>query len=234
MDMLSIIIPVFNEEDTIALLLDNISKNVSSGNILEIIVVDGGSSDQTKEIIRALPTNLPLVLLESAKGRAKQMNFGAQNSKGDILYFLHADTLPPKCFDRSILQEVASGNKAGCFRMKFDSRHPILKFSQWFTRFNWKTCRGGDQSLFITKEQFNSLGGFNESYQIYEDCEFIHRIYDRYGFVVIKNYVTTSARKYRANGTYRLQFHFTVIHLKKWLGATPKELSDYYHKYIIS
>lgn len=232
--MLSIIIPVLNEANTVGLLLDHISTNGTSKHITEIIIVDGGSSDRTQEIIRAHSSYLSLVLLESSKGRAKQMNFGAEHSKGDILYFLHADTLPPKDFDKVIVQKVLSGASAGCFRMRFDSRHPVLKFSQWFTRFNLKSCRGGDQSLFITKESFYSLGGFNESYEIYEDCEFIHRIYDRYGFAVIKKYVTTSARKYRTNGTYRLQYHFTIIHLKKWLGASPKVLSDYYRKYIIS
>lgn len=232
--MISIIIPVLNEADNIGLLLDHISSHRTSQQILEIIVVDGGSSDDTKEIIRNHPINLPWVLLESSKGRAKQMNAGAQNSRGDILYFLHADTLPPKGFDSAIAQEVASGKTAGCFRLRFDAPHPVLIFSQWFTRFNLKSCRGGDQSLFITKESFQALGGFNELYEIYEDCEFIHRIYDRFGFVVIKKQVLTSARKYKTNGTYRLQFHFMVIHLKKWLGASPKELSDYYHKYIIS
>lgn len=232
--MISIIIPVLNEATNIGRLLDHISGHLSSEQRVEIILVDGGSSDATKEIIRNHSINLPKILLESSKGRAKQMNVGAQHSKGDILYFLHADTLPPMDFDRAIAQEVASGNTAGCFRLRFDAPHPLLIFSQWFTRFNLKSCRGGDQSLFITKESFYALGGFNELYEIYEDCEFIHRIYDRFGFVVNKKEVITSARKYQTNGTYRLQFHFMVIHLKRWLGASPKELSDYYHRYIIS
>jgi rSAM/selenodomain-associated transferase 2 len=232
--MISIIIPVLNEASTIPMLLNDISNKATLQNISEIIIVDGGSADATIDLALQFSEILPIVIIKSDKGRAKQMNGGAQNATGDILYFLHADTLLPQRFDFQIISEVNKGNLAGCFRMKFDSNHPILKLSQWFTRFNLKSCRGGDQSLFVSNEVFEKLNGYNEEFTVYEDCEFINRIYDQYNFTIIKDYVTTSARRYQNNGTLKLQYHFAIIHFKKWFGATPNSLSRYYYKNIIS
>ncbi len=232
--MISIIIPVLNEASTISVVLNDIATKAVLHNISEIIIVDGGSDDNTLSLAETFSDKFPLMLLSSEKGRAKQMNLGAKKATGDILYFLHADTLLPQRFDYQILSEVQKGNFAGCFRMKFDSHHPILKLSQWFTRFNLKSCRGGDQSLFVSKEVFENLNGYNEEFTVYEDCEFINRIYDQFNFTIIKDYVTTSARRYQSNGTLKLQYHFFIIHLKKWLGATPTKLSRYYYKNIIS
>lgn len=250
---ISIIIPVLNEVDTISNLLTHLIQN-STSHIQEILIIDGGSTDGTQEIIKdfndtssdpeiGLDTFTPnsyqekktnIILINSVKGRAKQMNIGASKAQGDILYFLHADSFPPKNYDQLIINEVETGYLAGCFRMKFDSNHPVLKISQWFTRFNYKSCRGGDQSLFITKMFFENLNGFNESYIIYEDCEFINRIYSTTIFKVIPKTLTTSARRYDTNGTWKLQYHFTIIHLKKWLGVSADSLHKYYLKNIVS
>ena len=235
--MLSIIIPVYNEAASITKLLDHLNQHATSEAIEEIIVVDGGSSDTTVNLVRDYITTtdgLPLTLLDSDKGRAKQMNLGANKATGELLYFLHADSFPPNGFDSKVISAVNNGRNAGCFRMKFNTNHPVLRFSQWFTRFNLKACRGGDQSLFVSRKIFAELGGYNEDYIIYEDCEFIGRIYDRYKFVVLDDYVITSARRYQQNGTLRLQYHFAIIHFKKWTGASPSELSKYYLKHIVS
>jgi rSAM/selenodomain-associated transferase 2 len=234
--MISIIIPVLNEAETIVTLLDYLSDNIAEKGDTEIIIVDGESTDGTPECIKEYQqlTGHNISLISSEKGRAKQMNAGAYQASGEILYFLHADSFPPSRFDSLIRSEIELGNTAGCFRLKFDDPHPLLKFSEWFTRFNFKFCRGGDQSLFVTTEAFKRLGGYNETYSIYEDCEFINRVYNTEGFTIIKDVVTTSARKYVQNGTWKLQYHFTIIHLKKWTGATPQQLSEYYHRYIVS
>jgi rSAM/selenodomain-associated transferase 2 len=235
--MISIIIPVYNEAATIADLLKHLDERSTSGKISEILVIDGGSTDNTMYCANNYINNgclLPMSVISSRKGRACQMNTGAKNAIGEILYFLHADSLPPVGFDTTILHHMEKGNSAGCFRMKFDTKHPVLTFSQWFTRFNVRACRGGDQSLYISRHIFESLDGFNEDYIIYEDCEFIGRIYDRQKFTVINDYVVTSSRKYAKNGTFSLQYHFTVIHFKKWFGASAAELNRYYNKYIVS
>jgi rSAM/selenodomain-associated transferase 2 len=232
--MISIIIPVLNEIESIERLLIHLTENSSERHISDIIVVDGGSNDGTQDAVLQFSesSNLSIKLLTSERGRAKQMNLGAKKSKGDTLYFLHADSRPPNGFDRLILSEIAKGNKGGCFRMKFDSAHPLLQFSQWFTRFNFKVCRGGDQSLFVSKDLFVKLNGFNEQYAIYEDCEFINRLYDHCSFSIIPDYVVTSSRKYHRIGAWKLQYHFAVIHMKHRLGYKPQALHNYYRRYI--
>jgi len=221
---ISIIIPVLNEESSIVKLLEYIRENSSNANIKEILVVDGGSTDGTKEVA----SKYDVLILHSEKGRARQMNLGANKAKGKVLYFLHADTFPPKNFDKIILSAVQKGNETGCFRMKFDSDSKFLSFFSWFSRINHKICRGGDQSLFITKELFNTSGGYDESYKIYEDNEFIGRLYNLTNFIILPDQVRTSARKYEQIGKFKLQFYFGIIHLKNYLGADPEQLYRYY------
>lgn len=227
---ISIIIPVLNEENYIKKVLERISKNASSCQIVEILVVDGGSTDNTKWVASTLGARV----ISSKKGRAAQMNLGANISTGDILYFLHVDTLPPKHFDSDIIKSYTEGFEVGCFRMQFDSRHPFLRFFSWCTRINMQICRGGDQSLFISRALFKKSNGFDESYKIYEDNEFVRRIYKLARFKVLPNAVKTSARRYHNRGMIALQCHFGIIHLKHYLGARPEELHKYYLKYIVA
>lgn len=231
LNKISIIIPVLNEAENIDRLLRHLTENSSSENISEIIVVDGGSSDRTVEIIKNF-TLRDIILISSKKGRAKQMNVGAKASTENILYFLHADTFPPKDYDEFILDKVQKGHEAGCFRMQFDSNHWWLKLTGWLTKFNLKVCRGGDQSLFITKALFNTIGGYNENYTIYEDNILIGELYKRNQFTVINQKITTSARLYKKVGVWKLQYHFLAIYLKKWLGASADEMLAYYKKNI--
>lgn len=225
---ISIIIPVLNEEANIGKLISYINENCSSKNIAEIMVVDGGSEDNTLTIAE----NLGAVVLHSAKGRAKQMNLGAKKANGDILYFLHADTFPPAGFDRHIIKAITKNQEAGCFQMRFDSDNRLLGLFAWFTKYNHKICRGGDQSLFISKKLFDHIEGFNEEYIVFEDNEFVGRLYHKTNFKILPFQVKTSARKYRKLGVVKLQFHFGVIHLKNYLGAGPDELYDYYKRKI--
>ncbi len=226
---ISIIIPVLNEEKSITKIIGFLKENGTPKNIKEILVIDGGSSDRTIEIASRLGVDV----IQSPKGRAKQLNFGAKIAKGEILYFLHVDTLPPKNFDESILNAVQTGNEAGCFRMKFDSSSRFLAFFAWFTKLNFKVCRGGDQSLFITKNLFQKTGGFNENYVVYEDNEFTDRLYSIVDFKILPRHVITSARRYEERGEVALQYHFGVIHLKNYFGAGPEQLHEYYKRKIV-
>jgi len=244
MSKISIIIPILNEAKTIGKLLQYLIDNISKKNSLEIIVIDGGSSDNSKEIIQTfckkekgfesssrLQGHL-IKLITSSKGRAKQMNLGAKQARGNILYFLHADSFPPKNFDQLIVNEVEKGNLAGCFRMQFENTHLWLQLAGWLTQFRWRACRGGDQSQFITKELFDDIGGFDNNYIIYEDNILINELYKRNEFVVINKKLKTSARRYEEHGVWKLQYHFWTIYVKKMFGASANELHIYYKKYI--
>lgn len=230
--MISIIIPVLNESETIKDLLFHLIDNASLNSISEIIVVDGGSTDGTQKIVESLGLNV--ILLNSEKGRAKQMNLGAKNAKSDILYFLHADSFPPNRYDKFILDEIKKGNNAGCFRMQFDSKHWWLRLASWLTQFSWRACRGGDQSQFITRSLFKDIGGYDEDYIIYEDNILINELFARKEFVVINKKLRTSARIYKKHGIWKVQYHYWTIYVKRWFGASAKELHRYYKKNIVS
>jgi len=230
---ISIIIPTLNEAANIKRLLLHLLDNSTPKNIEEIIVVDCGSDDDTQNIVTEfINTNEQVQLLSSKRGRAKQMNIGAKNTNGDILYFLHADSFPPANFDQLIIDKVKQDNLAGCFKMKFDCDHWWLQLAGWFTQFKWRACRGGDQSQFITKKLFNELGCFNEQFTVYEDNDLINKLYTRKQFVVIPEWITTSSRRYESNGIWKLQYHFWIIYIKKWLGASAEDLYLYYLKNI--
>ena len=231
MHTISIIIPILNEASHISKLLHYLLEHSTLKNIAEIMVVDGGSTDGSQDIVL---TFSGITLLHAEKGRAKQMNLGAKQASGSILYFLHADSLPPKNFDTYILNEIKKGHLAGCFRMKFKSNHLWLKLAGWLTQLPFKFCRGGDQSLFITKPLFNNIGGFDETFTIYEDNDFISKLYQLKQFVVIQKWLITSPRCYYKNGIWTLQRHYWMLHLKKYFGASPKALNTYYRKHIAS
>jgi len=226
---ISIIIPVLNESDTIGSLITHLINNASPSNISDIIIVDGGSTDGSQDIITSYKN---VRLINSDKGRAKQMNLGTKQAKGDILYFLHADSFPPKDYDKFILKEFNNGNKAGCFRMQFDSNHWWLRLASWLTQFSWRACRGGDQSQFISRKLFDTIGGYDENYIIYEDNILINELYKRHEFVVINNKIRTSARLYKKTGVWKVQYHFWMIYVKKWFGASADDMFAYYNKHL--
>ncbi len=226
--MISIIIPTYNEADQIE---QTISKTheANGGHQIEIIVADGGSTDETVPI--ALRSNA-ITIVSDKKGRAAQMNKGASGAKGDVLYFLHADSIPPKNFTGSILNAVNKNFSSGCFRLSFDHSHWFLKANCWFTRFDVNAVRFGDQSLFVTKEVFQKSGGFREDLLMMEDQEIIHRLKKHSRFKVLNDVVTTSARKYLDNGIYRLQAIFFRIWFLYYLHYPQERLLKLHRKLV--
>lgn len=226
--MISIIIPTYNEADQIANTITVIKRNAVATDY-EIIVVDGNSNDETIAIAEA---NGAITFISIKKGRAAQMNFGASKATGDVLYFLHADSVPPRNFISQILSKYRNGFSSGGFRLQFDFNHWFLKANAWFTRLNVNAVRFGDQSLFVTKNAFEKSGGFREDLYMMEDQEIIHRL-KRYGkFVVINDVVTTSARKYHDNGIYRMQAIFFRIWFLYYMGYSQERLLKLYKRLI--
>lgn len=225
---ISVIIPAFNEADSITQTIEKVRQH-SDGHIWETIVVDGGSTDQTIQKAEAAAAK---IIESPEKGRAAQMNFGAKQAKGEILYFLHADTHPPHNFDNSIKKAVSQGHKAGCFQLDFDDDHFLLQLYGWFTRFDIDLFRFGDQSLFITKNAFRKLQGFREDHILMEDQEFVRRIKEKFSFIKFDKHVITSAQKYRDNGIIKLQLVFTLILLFYYIGIDQDKLVAIYKQFI--
>jgi rSAM/selenodomain-associated transferase 2 len=226
--MISVIIPARNEEHTLPALLTQI--NCSKHNaVVEVIVSDGNSDDGTRAI--ASHYGCRVVTCQSA-GRALQLNSGAQHARGDILYFVHADSILPEQFSTDIVRHVHSGYDAGCYQLKFDLNHWFLKFNAWFTRFSSPYFRFGDQSLFVKRSVFTAIGGFNEHYALLEDQEIVKRLCRSYSFCVMPDYILTSARKYRTHGVYRLQFIYYYLYTLYAFGASQDTLVKTYHRLI--
>lgn len=206
--MISVIIPTYNEgliiRNTVLRVLEH-----GNGLISNIIVADGGSSDNT--VSEACAAGSQVVISEQ-KGRAAQMNAGAAVANGSILYFIHADSIPPAGFAKDIVLAISNGTVAGCFRLAFDYDHWFLKTQSWFTRFDFDGFRYGDQSLFVTREVFARCKGFNKAYIVFEDNEIIGRIKAFGKFEILQKRIITSARKYRSNGVFKTQFVFYMLY----------------------
>jgi rSAM/selenodomain-associated transferase 2 len=227
--MISVIIPTYNEEAAIKATIRRTWQRDADNLISEVIVADGGSTDLTIDIARSEGVN---VLVSARKGRAAQMNAGAAKATGEILYFLHADTIAPPAFTADIMNAINMGYIGGCYRLSFDYDHWFLKANAWFTRFNANAVRFGDQSLFVRKEVFQKAGGFREDLLMMEDQEIIHRIKKQGKFKVINRSVVTSARKYLDNGVFRMQGIFFRIWAMYYLGYSQQQMLVVYRKLI--
>ncbi|MEO8110952.1 MAG: TIGR04283 family arsenosugar biosynthesis glycosyltransferase [Ginsengibacter sp.] len=225
--MISIIIPTFNEEKKLGATINYLLTADDKEYINEIIIADGGSTDSTVKIAKEL---LAKSTVTPGKNRAAQLNAGAAIASGNILFFLHADSIPSKKFVRKIIKAVDNHRKSGCFRLSFDHDHWFLKANAWFTRFNVNAIRFGDQGLFVTKSVFEKCGGYNENLFIMEDQEIIHRLKKISSFTVIDDYIQTSARKYLKNGIYKTQGTFFIIWLAYYMHFSQERLIKLYRK----
>ena len=226
--LLSVIIPTLNEAKSIGSLIQYLQDN-SQNQPIEIIVVDAESNDETAQIAAKLGVK---VIITKQASRAHQMNVGANEATGQVLYFVHADVIPPKSFVHDIFTYLEKGYSFGCFRFKFISKHPLLKVNSFFTRFNVLWCRGGDQTLFIHASVFKENGGFDENYIIMEDFELIKRLRKKHRFVVIPKDTLVSARKYKANSYFRVNLANLKVFRLFQKGESPKVLQATYYKLI--
>jgi rSAM/selenodomain-associated transferase 2 len=218
----SVIIPVLNEEKVIAATLDALIRLKPA----EIILVDGGSADRT----RAIAERYSIKIVTSKPGRACQMNRGARDANGDVLLFLHADTrLPISAFDDIA---TALSNRAcvgGRFDVELEGDHWLLPLVARLISYRSRLTKiaTGDQALFVRREVFARMGGFEEI-PLMEDIAFC-RMLKRLGSVAcLRSRVVTSARRWEADGVWRTIFRMWTLKLLYFAGVSPLRLKQFY------
>ena len=223
-EKISIIIPVLNEANTINAVLARI---LGASNV-EVIVVDGGSQDETVALAQSVGVKVIAVTSE----RASQMNVGAAVATGSILLFLHADTHLPPAFDtlvRQVLQNT--GAIAGAFELRIDAElwgiRVIEKMVDWRSRF--LSLPYGDQAIFLKASIFKEIGGF-PNLPIMEDFELMRRL-KRYGKIaIVPAPVLTSGRRWQKLGVVRTTLINQLIIISYFLGVHPARLARWYRQ----
>lgn len=229
METISIIIPVWQEGQALELLCSYFENEAYHPAVLELLIVTS-PDDRAYQLSG---TRVPVRLLNSpARGRGAQLNYGARHAKGDVFYFVHADTYPPVHFARHILNSLEAGHEAGCFRLGFDVRHWALDLCAWGLRLPGRYFRFGDQTLFVRKALYQQSGGYRADYLVMEDHEYVGRLYRLTRFRVVPLAVTTSARKFQVNGVVRLLLIFTLLYDMYYLGFSQQQLSQTYRRLI--
>lgn len=224
--MISIVIPVLNESQNIESCLFRLKKQIKHH---EIVVIDGGSDDNTLDIVRSFTG---VKWLCSPPGRGKQMNRGAEVTEGDLLLFLHADTcLPPRGLERIETLMAQGGIVAGSFSLSFDEPNSLLKLYALFSRINHILFTYGDQGLFMKRHIFERIGGFQEI-PIMEDVEIQMRLRKIGRFVKIYQPVITSARRFLTYGIIKQQcLNIGLVSLYH-TGFSPVWLKRFYEYHL--
>ena len=221
---LTIIIPTLNERTG----LPTIVAAALALRPQEILVVDGGSTDGTREWIQL---QAGLRLIDSVRGRGPQLNAGARSALGDVLLFLHADCLPPPDTTAAIDSVLQNANSAGgCFSVRFAERRPwslrlVAKVINWHSRaFRYAT---GDQAIFVRRAIFDSVDGFPD-WPLFEDVEFVRRLNQKGHFVVLRSNITLSARRWLARGVWRTSFLMLALFAGYRVGIPASRLKAWY------
>jgi rSAM/selenodomain-associated transferase 2 len=219
----AVVVPVLNE----APLAQQLAAQVARLSAQEVVIVDGGSHDGTPQALRAAG----LRVLESPRGRARQMNMGARATRAPLLLFLHADT---RLSDGALAQAAAAvdaGAVGGCFRLRIDSPDPRLRVAAriitWRSRL--MPSASGDQAIFVERRAFERIGGYREV-ALCEDLDLVARLKRIGRFVCLPAYAETSARRWEENGVARTIALMWALRLGWHLGVPPSLLGRLYHR----
>jgi len=214
--LISVIIPALNEERALPATLDAI---LAQSADLEVLVVDGGSVDRTPQIVEESSARHPrLRLLRTARGRALQMNAGADLARGDWLLFLHADTLLPQN-GLTAIENQPETVQAGCFTHRFSGASAMLRVLSWFHnhRFGLTRVIYGDQAMFIRRDLFQKLEGF--PVRPMEDIAFGLKLRAATLPVMLPEVVNTDSRKFDQMGHWRALAHSVFLLIRFRFGA---------------
>ena len=218
----SIVIPVLNEAAAIEGLLRRLRRDFPG---CEIIVADGGSTNQTAALADLLAR-----VVRSAPGRAAQMNTGARHAHGEVLWFIHADTRVDPAALSQIQAALADPAVAGGgLRLRFDQPSFALRYVAWTSNLRARYLHWvfGDQAMFIRRSVFDALGGF-PALPLMEDPEMSRRLHRHGRLAVLPATATTSARRFTEHGTWRTLAFMQYLKLLYFLGTDPQRISDRY------
>ncbi len=229
---ISVIIPTLDEERTIIATL----AHTASLGFDELIVVDGGSLDQTPVLVELYrrktqsPAHSPVRLVIAPCGRARQMNEGAKASGGEVLLFLHADTLLPDDAN-TIIETMLADQRivGGRFDIRFD--RPSMWGTTISRMMNWRSrlsgIATGDQALFVRRHIFEQIGGFADM-PLMEDVDFSRRLKRKGAIAALTATVTTSFRRWERHGPLRTILLMWTIRFLYWIGISPSHLVEWY------
>ena len=228
---ISIVVPVLNEAARIDACLDHaLAQAYATGQIVEVIVVDGGSTDGTVARAKAREEKLGpdriRVIAATRRGRARQLNAGAREAKGDVVVFLHVDTeLPPDAVT-NIARAVDDGADYGWFTVRIASRDPRLRFASriWSMRSKLFVSSTGDQAQFFRRDFFFRAGAY-PPFDLCEDLAILRHARRIGRHTCIDAPVTTSARRWEANGVGRTIAKMWKLRLGYHLGVRPEQLA---------
>ncbi|NNE41939.1 MAG: glycosyltransferase [Marinicaulis sp.] len=226
---ISVVIPTIDAAARLPACLNALIPAAVDGLVREVIVVDGGSSDETAKIAEAAGAKF----INAPKGRGSQLAVGAKEARGEWLLFLHADTVLGEGWADEARQLIEKAKyAAGVFRLRFDSddwRAMLIAFGAR-QRSRWFGAPYGDQGLLISREIYDEIGGYNEA-PLFEDVDIIDRLKRQKGNGAIQQfstYATTSSMRYERDGYFARVFGNAVLFARYRLGASPEELAKAY------
>jgi len=222
---ISVVLPVLNEHESLPRTIANLQ---AEPWVHEIIVADAGSTDGTREWLRQQDG---LIAMDAPRGKGLQINAGASAATGNVLLFLHADSLLPSDAGKQI-GKILNGEKnaGGCFCVRFaDTRPRSLRLVSaginWRTR--WTRTATGDQAIFVRKEAFERAGGCPD-WPLFEDVELVRRIKKQGAFGVVRSAVTISPRRYVRHGVVRTACRIYALRIAFWAGVSPFTLKKWF------
>lgn len=223
---LSIIIPAYNAEGVLPLCLASLMPGLETGLIREVILVDGGSKDQTRRLAEGAGAN---VVTAPEKGRAAQMLQGAQEARGDWLLFLHADTALSRDWAERAKSHIAERkDKAAAFTLAYRSDHPMAKIVA--RRANWRArtlgLPYGDQGLLISRKLYDEVGGYPNA-PFMEDLKIVRAI-GKTRLTILSAEARTDASKYDRDGWRKRSWRNAILVTRYFLGASPEKLAKSY------
>lgn len=222
--VLSIVIPALSEAEHIVDTLQTLQASRKRG--VELIVVDGGSKDGTL----CLATPLADKVLKSPCGRALQMNAGAHRAGGEVLLFLHADTVLPDGAVDGVLDGLRKSSRVwGRFDVRINGASPMFRVIALMMnlRSRWSGIATGDQAMFVKREDFFAIGGFPDQ-PLMEDIALSARLKARSAPLCLRQRVTTSGRRWEQAGIWRTVLLMWRLRLLYWLGTPPDRLAKGY------